>query len=47
MNFETIIDCGLNAPSGSNRQDVKIIVTQDEDKVKRLSGLSQYDSWSK
>lgn len=38
--LETILACGLNAPSGSNRQDTKIVVVQDERKVKLLSELN-------
>lgn len=35
-----IIDCGLNAPSASNKQDTKIVVVQDETTVKELSRLN-------
>lgn len=35
--LDTIIECGLNAPSGSNKQGPKIIVVQDPDKVAMLS----------
>ena len=37
--LETILACGLNEPSGSNKQDTKIVVVQDEHKVKLLSEL--------
>lgn len=38
--LKTIIDCGLNAPTGSNKQLTKIIVVQEQDKVKMLSRLN-------
>lgn len=38
--LETIIACGLNAPSGSNRQDAKIVVVQDAETVALLSRLN-------
>lgn len=38
--LKTIIDCGLNAPSGSNKQLTKIIVVQEPEKVKMLSRLN-------
>lgn len=38
--LQTILDCGLNAPTGSNKQLVKIIVVQEPDKVKALSELN-------
>lgn len=38
--LRTIIDCGLNAPSGSNRQLTKIIIVQEPEKVAMLSGLN-------
>lgn len=37
--LQTILECGLNAPSGSNKQDTKIIVVQEECKVKKLSAM--------
>lgn len=40
VDLQVIIDCGLNAPSGSNRQDTKIIVVQNEDKIRTLSRLN-------
>ncbi len=38
--LKTILDCGLNAPSGSNKQDTKIIVVQDTQKIEKLSKIS-------
>lgn len=38
--LQTILDCGLNAPSAMNKQDSKIIVVQDEKLVKALSKLN-------
>lgn len=38
--LQTIIDCGLNAPSGTNKQSTKIIVVQEPEKVRQLSELN-------
>lgn len=38
--LRTIIDCGLNAPSGNNLQNTKIVVVQEKEKVKQLSDLN-------
>lgn len=38
--LQIIIDCGLNAPSGSNKQDTKIIIVQNEDKIVKLSKMN-------
>ncbi len=38
--LKTIIDCGLNAPSGCNEQASKIVVVQDPEKVRLLSDLN-------
>ncbi len=38
--INTIVQCGLHAPSGTNNQDTKIIIVKDPDKVKELSDLS-------
>lgn len=38
--LKTIIDCGLNAPSGSNKQSTKIVVVRDPEKVAKLSKLN-------
>ncbi len=39
--LNTIIECGLNAPSAHNEQDVKIVVVQDSDTVKALNDLNK------
>ena len=39
--INTIVQCGLNAPSGTNKQDTKIIIVKDPIKVKELSDLSK------
>ncbi|MGN1183278.1 MAG: nitroreductase family protein [Faecalibacillus sp.] len=38
--LQTILECGLNAPSAMNKQDSKIVVVQDEQLVKELSRLN-------
>ena len=41
-NLQEILDCGLNAPSGMNRQDTRIVVLQDPELIQvfsRLNGL--------
>ena len=40
VDLQTILDCGLNAPSGMNRQDSRIVVIQDSDTVKDMSRLN-------
>ncbi len=37
---QSIIECGVNAPSASNKQDTKIVVVQDSITVKDLSRLN-------
>ena len=39
--LQTILECGLNAPSAMNKQDSKIVVVQDQQLVKELSKLNQ------
>ena len=38
--LHTILECALNAPSGSNKQSTKVIVVQDPEKIKLLSALN-------
>lgn len=38
--LQTILDCALNAPSGMNKQDSKIVVIQNEALIKDLSRLN-------
>lgn len=38
--LQTILDCGLNAPSANNRQDSKIVVVQDAKLIAKLSALN-------
>lgn len=38
--LHTILDCGLNAPSGSNKQGAKIIVVQEAEKIAALSRMN-------
>lgn len=38
--LDTIIACGLNAPSGSNKQSTKIIIVQEPEKIAMLSRLN-------
>lgn len=38
--LKTIINCGLNAPSGHNKQSVKIVIVQDAEKIRLLSRLN-------
>lgn len=38
--LDEIIEAGLNAPSGMNSQCVRLIAVQDDETVKRLSGLN-------
>lgn len=45
--IDTIVECGLQAPSGTNKQDTKIIVVKDPDKVKELADLSNQLTGSK
>ena len=40
VDLQTILDCGLNAPSGMNRQDSRIVVIQDSETVKDMSRLN-------
>ena len=35
--LKTILDCGLNAPSGMNKQSSKIVVVQNQEEIKELS----------
>ncbi len=44
--LQEILDCGLNAPSGKNCQDTKIVVVQDTNVVKDLSRLNR-EIWGK
>jgi len=44
--LKTILDCALNAPSGMNRQDTRIVVVQDPETVRDLSGLND-QIWQK
>lgn len=39
--LDTILECGLHAPSGSNKQLVKIVVVQDAEKIRFLSELNE------
>ena len=34
--LKTILDCGLNAPSGMNKQSSKIVVVQNQEEIKEL-----------
>lgn len=38
--LKTILDCALNAPSGMNRQDTRIVAVQDPETVQALSELN-------
>ena len=38
--LNTILECALNAPSGSNKQSTKIIVVQEPEKIRLLSDLN-------
>lgn len=38
--LQTILACGLNAPSGMNKQSSKIVVVQNQDEIKILSKLN-------
>lgn len=38
--LNTILECALNAPSGSNKQSTKIVVVQEPEKIKLLSALN-------
>ena len=38
--LKTILDCGLNAPSGKNKQSSKIVVVQNQEEIKELSKLN-------
>lgn len=38
--LHSILECALNAPSGSNKQSTKVIVVQDPEKIKLLSALN-------
>lgn len=38
--LQTILACGLNAPSGKNKQSSKIVVVQNQDEIKELSKLN-------
>lgn len=40
IELQTILECGLNAPSAMNKQDSKIIVIQDKKIIKELSALN-------
>lgn len=40
VDLQTILDCGLNAPSAMNRQDSRIVVIQDSEMVKEMSRLN-------
>lgn len=39
-NIDLIVEAGLNAPCGKNRQDSKIVVVEDENLIKELSNLN-------
>lgn len=39
--LNTIIECGLNAPSAHNVQDVKIVVVRDAEEIKALNDLNK------
>lgn len=39
--IQKIVECGLKAPSGTNKQDTKIIIVTDPKKIKELSDLSR------
>ena len=38
--LKTILDCGLNAPSGKNKQSSKIVVVQKQEEIKDISNLN-------
>lgn len=38
--LQTILACGLNAPSARNRQSSKIVIVQNQDEIKELSKLN-------
>ena len=38
--LQTILACGLNAPSGKNKQSSKIVVVQNQEEIKELSKLN-------
>lgn len=38
--LQTILACGLNAPSARNRQSSKIVVVQNKEEIKKLSKLN-------
>lgn len=38
--LQTILDCGLNAPSGKNTQSSKIVVVQNQEEIAKLSKLN-------
>lgn len=40
--LKTILDCGLNAPSGMNKQSSKIVVVQNQEDIKELSKLNAF-----
>ena len=44
--LKTILDCGLNAPSGMNKQSSKIVVVQNQEEIKELSKLNAF-IWGK
>ena len=44
--LQTILACGLNAPSGMNKQSSKIVVVQNQEEIKELSKLNA-EIWGK
>ena len=44
--LKIILDCGLNAPSGMNKQSSKIVVVQNQEEIKELSKLNAF-IWGK
>ena len=38
--LQMILACGLNAPSGKNKQSSKIVVVQNQEEIKELSKLN-------
>ena len=37
--LQTILACGLNAPSGKNKQSSKIVVVQNQEEIKEFQNL--------
>lgn len=40
--LNAILQCGLNAPSGKNKQDTRLVVIQDKETLKELSKLNAF-----